>query len=181
MKNIYLSLLLLAGVLPETLWAQSMISGPVIFPPESGLVSVLSGTTITTKTDNDPGIRATGPNTTVDVGSGVTVLNSGSGQAFALETTEHGIINATAGGLNIMANGSRGVVSNFLSFEPTNTSGGTINIGGNNNKITTFQQSGIALSTFNLLALRCFLWVTKSVRFSHVVALRYACSRSNPA
>jgi hypothetical protein len=33
----------------------------------------------------------------------------------------------------------------------------------------------------SFLALRCFLWVTKSVRFSHVVALRYACSRSNPA
>jgi hypothetical protein len=30
-------------------------------------------------------------------------------------------------------------------------------------------------------ALRCFLWITQSVRFSHVIALRYACSRSNPA
>jgi hypothetical protein len=32
-----------------------------------------------------------------------------------------------------------------------------------------------------ILALRCFLWVTQSVRFSHVLALRYARSRSNPA
>jgi restriction endonuclease NotI len=32
-----------------------------------------------------------------------------------------------------------------------------------------------------LKALRCFLWVTQSVRLSHVIALRYACSRSNPA
>ena len=31
------------------------------------------------------------------------------------------------------------------------------------------------------MALLCFVWVTKSVRFSHVIALRYACSRSNPA
>ncbi len=34
---------------------------------------------------------------------------------------------------------------------------------------------------FKLLALRCFLGVTQSVRFGHVIALRYACSRSNPA
>jgi NAD(P)-dependent dehydrogenase (short-subunit alcohol dehydrogenase family) len=32
-----------------------------------------------------------------------------------------------------------------------------------------------------LKALRCFLWIAQFVRFSHVIALRYACSRSNPA
>jgi hypothetical protein len=32
-----------------------------------------------------------------------------------------------------------------------------------------------------LKALRCSLWVTQSVRFSYVIALGYACSRSNPA
>jgi hypothetical protein len=30
------------------------------------------------------------------------------------------------------------------------------------------------------MALCCFLWITQFVRFSNVIALRYACSRSNP-
>jgi transposase len=37
------------------------------------------------------------------------------------------------------------------------------------------------LDALQQVALRCFLWVIQSVRFGHVLALRYACSRSNPA
>jgi hypothetical protein len=52
-----------------------------------------------------------------------------------------------------------------------------------------FQQNPVKLATTEIRgfevsrnqALRCFLWITQSVRFSHAIALRYACSRSNPA
>ena len=40
---------------------------------------------------------------------------------------------------------------------------------------------GLDRRQVSFVALRCFLWVTESVRFGHLIALRYACSRSNPA
>jgi S1-C subfamily serine protease len=49
------------------------------------------------------------------------------------------------------------------------------------NKWPGVQAETDEMQRLSKLALRCFLWITQSVRFSHVIALRYACSRSNPA